>query len=156
MNSSLIFSIYNLTDDLCLPSETFSHIDQDVNSTFQFQLQYGSNLLFTNHSVLNVTQRGQSKFAFILINLFDVYFDEQSITYFHQEDQSFFDIWIKYGNNLIFEDNAIQNIDIWRSSVMRVGFQYSSGALQIATNAFSDINEGKSLSSRSIFDLESF
>lgn len=132
-----------MTSDLCLPSNTFSHIQQDINSTFQFQIQYASNILFTNHSVRNITQRTRSQFSLVLINVFDVYFDQYSINAFHQEDHSLFDIWIKYGNNLIFEDDSVQNIDIWRSSLMRVGFQYSSGALQLATNAFSDINEGK-------------
>ncbi|CAF4920221.1 unnamed protein product, partial [Rotaria sp. Silwood2] len=42
-----------------------------------------------------------------------------------------------------FEDNAIQNIDIWRSSILRIGFQHSYGTLQMATNAFVNINEGQ-------------
>ena len=67
---------------------------------------------------------------------------QQSLKNFHQEDRALLDIWIKYGKNLIFEQNSIQNIDIWRSSIMRIGFQHSYGTLQMATNAFVNINEG--------------
>ncbi|CAF4444367.1 unnamed protein product, partial [Adineta steineri] len=31
LKSSLIISIYNITNDLCLPSKTFSQIKQDMN-----------------------------------------------------------------------------------------------------------------------------
>jgi hypothetical protein len=132
-----------MTNNLCLPAKTFSQIKQDVNSTFQFQINYGKNILFTPHSFINITQRAQSKLSIIITNSSDVYFTQQSLKNFHQEDRSFLDIWIKYGKNLIFDDNAIQNIDIWRSSIMRIGFQHSYGTLQMATNAFANINEGK-------------
>ncbi|CAF4724445.1 unnamed protein product [Rotaria sp. Silwood1] len=143
LKSSIIFSIYNITNDLCLPAETFSQIKQDINSTFQFEINYGQNILFTPNTFINISQRAQSKLSIIITNSLDVYFTHQSLNYFHQEDQSLLDIWIKYGKNLIFEDNAIQNIDIWRSSIMRIGFQHSYGTLQMATNAFVNINEGQ-------------
>ncbi|CAF0811119.1 unnamed protein product [Rotaria sordida] len=143
LKSSIIFSIYNITNDLCLPAETFSQIKQDINSTFQFQINYGKNILFTPNTFINISQRAQSKLAIFITNSLDVYFSHQSLNYFHQEDRSLLDIWIKYGKNLIFEDNAIQNIDIWRSSIMRIGFQHSYGTLQMATNAFVNINEGQ-------------
>jgi hypothetical protein len=114
-----------------------------MNSTFQFEIDYGKNLLFSPRSFLNITQRAQSKLAIIITNSLDVYFTNQSLKNFHQEDRSLIDIWIKYSQNLIFDHHAIQNIDIWRSSIMRIGFQYSSGTLQMATNAFSHINEGQ-------------
>ena len=79
----------------------------------------------------------------VMINTLDVYFAEQAISNFHQEDRSLLDIWVRSGRNLIFEDYAIENVDIWRSSLMRIGFQYSSGTLQMATNAFMNINEGR-------------
>ena len=143
MKSSLIISIYNISTDLCFPSESFSQIQQDVNSTFQLEIDYGRNVLFTSRTFLNVSQRAQSKFSFILTNSNDVYFTNQSLTNFHQEDRSLIDIWIKYGRNLIFDNHAIANIDIWRSSLLRIGFQYSSGTLQMGSNAFSHINEGQ-------------
>jgi len=132
-----------MTNDLCLPSETFSQIKQDINSTFQFEIDYGKIILFTPHTFMNISQRTESKLSIIITNSLDVYFMNQSLKNFHQEDRSLIDIWIKYGRNLIFDNNAIQNIDIWRSSIMRIGFQYSSGLLQMATNAFTNINEGQ-------------
>lgn len=139
----MVFSIYNLTNDLCLLSETFSQIKQDVNSTFQFEIDYGKNILFNSHTFMNISQRSQSKLSIIITNSLDTYFMNQSLKNFHQEDRSFIDIWVKYGQNLIFDNYAVQNIDIWRSSIMRIGFQYSSGTLQMATNAFTSINEGQ-------------
>ncbi|CAF2765458.1 unnamed protein product [Rotaria sp. Silwood2] len=143
VKSSIVFSIYNITNDLCLPAETFSQIKQDINSTFQFEIDYGKNILFKPNTFVNISQRAQSKLSIIITNSLDVYFTRQSLNYFHQEDRSLLDIWIKYGKNLIFEDNAIQNIDIWRSSILRIGFQHSYGTLQMATNAFVNINEGQ-------------
>ncbi|CAF3292890.1 unnamed protein product [Rotaria socialis] len=143
LKSSIIFSIYNITNDLCLPAETFSQIKQDMNSTFQFQISYAKNILFTTDAFTNISQRAQSKLSITITNSLDVFFTNQSLNYFHQEDRSLLDIWIKYGKNLIFADYAIQNIDILRSSTMRIGFQHSSGTLQMATNAFVNINEGQ-------------
>jgi hypothetical protein len=114
-----------------------------MNSTFQFEIDYGKNILFTPHTFMNITQRAQSKLSIIITNSLDVYFTNESLKNFHQEDRSLIDIWIKYGRNLIFDNHAIQNIDIWRSSIMRIGFQYSSGILQMKTNAFTNINEGQ-------------
>jgi hypothetical protein len=132
-----------MTNDLCLPSQTFSQIKQDVNSTFQFQVNYGKNIFFTPNTFSNISQRAQSKLSIVITNSLDTYFTHDSLNHFHQEDRSLLDIWIKYSKNLIFEDNAIKNIDIWRSSVMRIGFQHSYGTLQMATNAFVNINEGE-------------
>jgi hypothetical protein len=143
VQSSLIVSIYNMSNDLCLPSETFSQIKQDMNSTFQFEIDYGKNILFSPRTFMNISQRVQSKLSIIITNSFDVYFSNQSLKYFHQEDRSLIDIWIKYGQNLLFDNHAIENIDIWRSSILRIGFQYSYGTLQMATNAFTNINEGQ-------------
>ena len=127
---------------MCLSAETFSKIKQDVNSTFQFQIDYGQNILFKPYTFVNISQCSQSKLAITVTNSLDTYFSKKSLNDIHQDDQSLIDIWIKYGKNLIFDDNAIQNIDIWRSSIMRIGFQHSYGAMQIATNAFTNINEG--------------
>lgn len=138
----MIFSIFNLTEDLCLPAETFSQIRQDMNSSFQFQVHFANKILFSSNSVINISQRAQSKFSILMIRTNDIYFDQYAIDHFHQEDRSLLDIWIKYGHHLIFEDNSIQNIDIWRSSLMRIGFQNSQGKLQMKPNAFHHINEG--------------
>lgn len=113
-----------------------------MNSTFQFQISYGKNILFTPNTFINISQRAQSQLSIVITNSLDVYFTNQSLNYLHQVDRSLLDIWIKYGKNLIFEDYSIQNIDIWRSSIMRIGYQYSYGTLQMATNAFLNINEG--------------
>jgi hypothetical protein len=59
---------------------------------------------------------------------------------FHQNNRSFIDISIKYGQNLIFEDYAI---DTDRSGILRINFQDSRGTLQMAINTFSNINEGE-------------
>ncbi|CAF1499236.1 unnamed protein product, partial [Adineta steineri] len=143
LKSSLIISIYNITNDLCLPSKTFSQIKQDMNSTFQFEINYGQNILLTSNTFININQKLQSKLAISITNSYDVYFSRYSLNNLHQEDQSFIDIWISYGQNLIFEDYAVNNIDIYRSSILRIGFQHSRGTLQMAMNAFSNINEGQ-------------
>jgi hypothetical protein len=153
VQSSLTVSIFNLTSDLCLPARTFSRIEQDMNSTFQFQVHLAGSIGFNADALLNISQRAQSKFSLLLVNTLDVHFDQQSINYVRQEDRSLLDIWIKYGKNLVFDDRSVQNIDIWRSSFMRIGFQYSSGRLQIATNAFSHINEGKFTARPTLFFL---
>lgn len=94
---------------------------------------------------MNITQRGQSKFSILLSETSNGLFDQYSINHFHQEDRSLLDIWVKYSRNLLFEDYSIQNVDIWRSSIMRIGFQHSSGRLQMKSNAFQKIHEGLSL-----------
>ena len=132
-----------MTKNLCLPSRTFSRMQQDINSSFELQINYGANILFKPNTFTNISQRTQSKLAIVIMNSLDVYFTHDSVNNFHQEDRSLLDIWIKYGKNLIFENNAIRNVDIWRSSIMRIGFQHSYGTLQMATNAFVNINEGK-------------
>jgi hypothetical protein len=142
VKSSIVFSLYNMTNDLCLPSQTFGQLKQDYNSTFQFEVDYGKNILFTSHTFFNISQLAQSKLSIFITNSFDVYFTKQSITSFHQQEQSLLDIWIKYGRNLIFQDNSIENMDIQRSSIMRIGYQYSYGILQMESNAFVNINEG--------------
>jgi len=143
VKSFIIISIYNLTNDLCLPSKTFTQINQNINSTFQFEINYGQNILFTSDSFINIKQNLQSKLLISITNSFDVYFSRYSFNNFSQEDRSLIDIWIKYGQNLIFEDYAIYNIDIYRSSILRIGFQHSRGTLQMSMNAFSNINEGR-------------
>lgn len=121
----------------------FSQIKQDMNSTLQFEVDYGKNLLFTPRTFYNITQRAQSKFTLILTNCNEIYFTNQSLTNFHQEDRSLIDIWVKYSRNLIFDNYAIVNLDIWRSSLLRIAFQYSSGTLQMGPYAFTQINEGQ-------------
>ncbi|CAF1556077.1 unnamed protein product [Adineta ricciae] len=143
LKSTLIVSIYNLTSDLCVPSKTFSQIKQDVNSTFQFEINYGRNILFASNAFTNINQKLQSKLAVSITNSYDVYFARYALNNLHQEDRSFVDIWMKYGQNLIFEDYAINNIDINKASILRIGFQYSRGTLQMATNAFLNVNEGQ-------------
>jgi len=142
VNSFLIISIYNLTNDLCLPNKTFSQIKQNLNSTFQFEINSIQNILFTTNSFINIKQYLQSNLLITITNSFDVYFSRYSFNNFHQENQSVIDISVKSGQNLIFEDDAIYNIDIYRSSILKIGFQYGRGTLQMATNAFSQINEG--------------
>lgn len=107
-------------------------------------MNYGQNILFNSHAFINISQRAESTLAISTFNSLDVYFTKQSLIDFRQQDRSFLDIWIRHGKSLIFEDNSIQNIDIWRSSILRIGFQHSSGTLQMATNAFSNIKEGNS------------
>ncbi|UJR10700.1 hypothetical protein I4U23_014893 [Adineta vaga] len=143
LKSSLIVSIYNLTNDLCIPSKTFSQIKQDVNSTFQLEINYGRNILFNSDSFTNINQKFESKLSVSVTNVYDVYFARYALNHIHQEDRSFVDIWMKYGQNLIFQDYAINNMDIYQASILRVGFQHSRGTLQMATNAFSSINEGQ-------------
>ncbi|CAF1387606.1 unnamed protein product [Rotaria sordida] len=151
LKSYLIISIYNLTNDLCLLNKTFNQIKQDFNSTFQFEINYGQNLLLTSNSFININQKLQSKLSIIIINSLDVYFSHYALNNIYQEDQSLIDISIKYGQNLIFDDYAINNMYIYHSSILRIGFQHSRGTLQMAMNAFSNINEGQS--GRLIFQI---
>lgn len=138
--SLLIISIYNLTNNLCLSNQTFSQIKQQKNSTFQFEIHSGQNILLNSESFSNITQNFQSKFLISITNSYDVYFSRYSLNKFHQENRSFIDISIKRGQNLIFEDYAI---DTDRSGILSIGFQDSRGTLQMAINAFSNINEGQ-------------
>ncbi|CAF2955772.1 unnamed protein product [Rotaria sp. Silwood2] len=144
LKSYIIMSIYNLTNDLCLPNKTFSQIKQDLNSTFQFEIDNGQNLLLTSNSFININQKLQSKLSIIIINSLDVYFSHNALNNIHQEDHSLIDISIKYGQNLIFDDYAINHVNIYNSSILRVHFQHSRGTLQIAMNAFSSISKDQS------------
>ncbi|CAF0896471.1 unnamed protein product [Rotaria sp. Silwood1] len=143
LKSYLIISIYNLTNDLCLPNKTFNQIKQDLNSIFQFEINYGQNFLFTSNSFINIYQKLQSKLFITIINSLDVYFSRYSLNNIHQKNHSLIDISIKYGQNLIFDDYAINNMSIYNSSILTIRFQYSRGALQMAMNAFSNINQGQ-------------
>ncbi|CAF0848069.1 unnamed protein product, partial [Didymodactylos carnosus] len=142
LQSTVIISIFNISNDICFPSLTFSCLSQDINSTFQLQVTYGKNILFSKESFVNITQRYKSTLSLLISNCTDIYLSKYSIVNFHQQDQCLIDIWIKYSKNLIFDDYSIKNIDIFKSSILRIGFQYSTGTLQIASNAFTNINEG--------------
>ncbi|CAF4751261.1 unnamed protein product [Rotaria socialis] len=143
LKSYIIISIYNLTNDLCLPNKTFDQIKQDFNSTFQFEINYGQNLLFTSNSITNVNQNLQSKFTIAIANSLDIYFSRCAFNNIHQEDHSLIDISVKYGQNLIFDDYAINNMNINHSSMLKIGYQHSIGTLQMTMNSFSNINEGQ-------------
>ena len=45
-----------------------------MNSTFQFEINYGQNILFTTDAFVNIKQKLQSKFSIHIINSYDVYF----------------------------------------------------------------------------------
>lgn len=117
-------------------NKTFDNVKQNLNSTFQLEINSGQNILFTSQSFNNIRQSLQSKLLISIINSFDVYFSEYSLKNFYQENQSLIDISVKYGQNLIFENYAI-----YYSNILRIAFQHSRGTLQMATNAFSRINQ---------------
>lgn len=137
----MIISIYNITNDLCISSKTFSQIQQDLNSTFQLDINHGQDLVFNSHAFVNITQRAQSKFSIVVNHCADIFFVSEALKDFHQEDQSLIDIWIKSSQNLLFDQNAIEYVNIYGSSIMRIGYQYCRGKLQMSTNSFHDINE---------------
>ena len=142
VNSLIIMSIYNLTNDLCLSNKTFNQIKQNQNSRFEFEINLSKNIIFTTNSFIDIKQNLQSKFLINIINSFDIYFSRYSLTNIYQNNRSLIHILIKYGQNLIFEDDSIYNIDMDRQSIFTIGFQHSRGTLQMATNTFSQINQG--------------
>jgi len=60
-----------MTNNLCFLVETFSQIKQDINSTFQFEINYEKNILFTPHTFINISQRvhNQNYQLLLLIHL---------------------------------------------------------------------------------------
>lgn len=150
VQSSLIFSLYNMTSDLCLPANTFHAIKQDSNSSLQFEIDYGKNIYLGGQAFSNVSQTAQSKLSVIVRNSHDVHFASRSMTNIRQQDRSLLDLWIKSGRNLIFEEKAIENVDLQRSSILTIGYLHSNGVLQMDTNAFANVNEGKANAPRSI------
>ena len=131
------FDIQCINKYLFIESNIFSN-KQQKNSTFQFEILSGQNILFNSESFHNITQNSQSKFSINIVQSYDVYFSRYSLSNFHQIARSLIDISVKYGQNLIFEDYAIHNINTDRSGILGIGFQHSRGTLQMAINAFAN------------------
>jgi len=79
-----------------------------------------------------------------IFSLFDIYFSSYSFNNISQTNQSTIEISTEHIQNLIFDDYAIQtNDDKSRSSSIKIAFEHSRGTLQMSTNTFSLINNGK-------------
>lgn len=127
-------------------NKTFNRIKQTLNSTFQFEINYGQNILFASESFNHIKQTLQSNLLINIFNSLDVYFSEYSLKNIQQENQSLIDITNKYGQNLIFENNAI-----YYSNILKIAFEYSKGTIQMATNAVSQTNQ--SISTMDVYIL---
>ena len=92
---------------------------------------------------MDIEQESRSHISVVLTRVFDVYFSRHSLHHIRQEDHSSIDVAITYGQNLIFGDHAVDDLDMRRTSTMTVSFKHSAGTLQMASNAFLNVRQGK-------------